>query len=362
MKTPIKIPVLTIGDLEVPKPIIQGGMGAGISMANLASAVANEGGIGVISSIGLSIFDKSIKGDFHEANRTALINEIQKARSMTKGTLGVNIMGAVTDFDGLLKTAVDEQIDIVLLGAGLPLKNMPLEALKTRKTKFVPIVSSAKAVELICKFWLKHYGRVPDAFVVEGPLAGGHLGFKKDQIEDPDFSLPKILMAILETVKTIEDTVSHKIPVIAAGGVYSGSDINRFLKMGAQGVQMGTRFVATDECDADIAFKQAYVDCQESDLVIIDSPVGLPGRVIKNQFVEDILLGIKKPFTCPKKCLKTCDYLKVPYCIYSALYNAKLGHLKNGFVFAGHNAYRVDKIVSVKQLMDELVAEYLSAC
>jgi nitronate monooxygenase len=358
MKTGIRIPSLTIYDLNVKIPIIQGGMGVGISMANLAAAVANEGGIGVISAIGLNAFDKSLQGSFSETNKIALANEIKKARRMTNGLLGVNIMVAITDFEGLLQTAINEKIDVVFLGAGLPLKNLPEKALKERKVKFVPIVSSARAAKLICEFWLNRYGRVPDAFVVEGPLAGGHLGFSKEQINDPNFSLQKIFPQVLASVKEIEEKVHHKISVIAAGGIYSGEDIYNFLKMGAQGVQMGTRFVGTHECDADIKFKQAYIDSKQSDLVIIDSPVGLPGRAIKNKFIMDVNVGAKKPFKCLKKCLKTCDYLKAPYCIYSALYNAKLGNLEKGFAFAGYNAYKVDKIISVKQLIDELLDEY----
>jgi nitronate monooxygenase len=354
-----RLPPLTIGDLEVKIPIIQGGMGVGISMSNLAAAVANAGGIGVISSIGLNAFDPSLHDGFFEANRIALANEIKKARSMiTSGALGVNIMVAVTDFDGLLQTSIDQGVDLVLLGAGLPIKNLPKDALQKRETKFVVIVSSARAAELICKSWLKHYDRVPDAFVVEGPMAGGHLGFSKEQINDPAFALEKIFPEVVKSVKAFESEAQHKIPVIAAGGIYTGADIYRFMKMGAQGVQMGTRFVATDECDADPKFKQAFIDCKESDLAIINSPVGMPGRAIKNNFIADVMLGAKKPFKCLKKCLKTCDFLKAPYCIYSALYNAKLGLLENGFAFAGYNAYLVDKIVSVKQLIDELVAGY----
>jgi len=355
------IPKLRIGDIVADKPIIQGGMGAGISMANLAAAVANAGAIGVISSIGLGVFDKTLKGDFLEANRVALANEIRKAKSMTKGILGVNIMGAITDFDGLLQTSIDEHIDIVFLGAGLPLRNMPEKALAERKTKFAIIVSSARAAELICKFWQKHYHRVPDAFVVEGPMAGGHLGFSKEQIDDPAFAVEKILVEVLDVIHVFEKELNCKIPVIAAGGVYSGADICKFLRLGASGVQMGTRFVATHECDADAAFKQAYINCKQEDLVITNSPVGLPGRVIKNKFIEDVTLGIKKPFTCPKKCLKTCDYTQAPYCIYLALYNAKLGRLEYGFAFAGSNAYRVTEIVSVKDLIDELMADCAKA-
>lgn len=355
------IPPLKIGDLTIHIPIIQGGMGVGISMAKLAAAVANEGAVGVISSIGLGLFDKTPNTDYFEANKIALRNEIRKARKLTNGVLGVNLMCAITDFDDMLQVSVDENIDIIFLGAGLPLRNMPKKALEEGKIKFVPIVSSARAANLICTFWEKHYGRYPDAFVIEGFLAGGHLGFKIEQINDPAFSLENILAEVLAATKSFKNRQGEQIPLIVAGGIFSGADIYKFMQLGAKGVQMGTRFVVTEECDADIAFKKAYIECKESDIAIIESPVGLPGRVIKNQFIKDVLLGIKKPFKCPKKCLKTCDFKKAPYCICSALYHAKLGNLKEGFAFAGHNAFRVDKIVSVKELIASLIKEYQKA-
>jgi len=193
---------------------------------------------------------------------------------------------------------------------------------------------------------------------VEGPLAGGHLGFKPEQIDDPEFSLEKIIPDVCAAVKIFELKYKKKIPVIAGGGVYDGEDIYKFMNLGASGVQMGTRFVATDECDADIEFKKQYIKCRKEDIVIIQSPVGLPGRAIVNDFLNDVKAGIKKPFSCPWKCLKTCDFKTSLYCIANALMKAKIGELKNGFSFAGANAWRVDKIISVKELMDSLVREF----
>ncbi len=357
----LKIPGLQIGDLEAEIPIIQGGMGVGISLSGLASAVANQGGIGVISATGIGMLEPDFNLNFRGANERALRREIRKARTLTSGILGINILTAVTDYYDLLQVAIDEGIDVVFLGAGLPLK-MPESVIgvgaKKAAVKIVPIVSSARAAKLIFHYWGKHYRLVPDAVVVEGPLAGGHLGFKKEDINNPDHSLEKILPEVVSAIKPFEQDFNKSIPVIAAGGVYTGADIHKFLRLGARGVQMATRFVATEECDASLSFKEAYVNCREEDLIIIDSPVGLPGRAIRNSFLEGVASGTKKPFKCHWVCLKTCDFVSAPYCICAALTNAKKGQLEKGFAFAGANAYRVDRITSVGNLIRTLLAEY----
>jgi NAD(P)H-dependent flavin oxidoreductase YrpB (nitropropane dioxygenase family) len=194
--------------------------------------------------------------------------------------------------------------------------------------------------------------------VVEGPLAGGHLGFKKEHINDPDYALEKILPDVVSVIEPYQKKFNKSIPVIAAGGIYTGADIHKFMELGAEGVQLGTRFVTTYECDASIEFKEAYLRCKKEDIVIIDSPVGLPGRAILNKFLERVSSGVKMPFKCPWKCLRTCDFKNVPYCIGRALTNAKKGDIENGFAFAGANAYRADKIISVKALIETLVEEY----
>lgn len=353
-----KMPRLKIGGFEVKIPIIQGGMGVGISLSGLASAVANEGGVGVISATGIGMLEPDYITNFMEANKRALRKEIKKARGMTTGVIGVNIMVALSDFYDLVQVAVDEGADLVFLGAGLPLKPVPLERLRKVTTKVVPIVSSARAAKIIFKYWEKNYNHVPDAVVVEGPLAGGHLGFKKEQINNHDYALEKILPEVISVIKPYEQHFNKSIPVIAAGGIYTGADIHKFIQLGAQGVQMATRFVATHECDASIEFKEAYVKCEKEDLIIVDSPVGLPGRAIQNKFLEEVSAGVKKPFKCPWKCLKTCDFKKSPYCIALALNNARKGNLGKGFAFAGANAYRIDKIISVKELIETLLEEY----
>ncbi|VAW30280.1 Enoyl-[acyl-carrier-protein] reductase [FMN] [hydrothermal vent metagenome] len=229
---------------------------------------------------------------------------------------------------------------------------------ENNRTKFLPIVSSGKAAGLIFRYWAGHYGVIPDAVVVEGPKAGGHLGYKKAQIEDPDYLLENIIPAVIASVKPFEEQFGKQIPVIAAGGIYSGADMYRLMKLGARGVQIATRLVPTYECDAAQEFKEAYVNSTQEDVVLINSPVGLPGRAINNQFLKDVSAGKRQPVNCPWQCLKTCDYKKAPYCISLALINAAKGKLKNGFVFAGSNAYRTEKIKSVKEVFHEMTIEY----
>jgi nitronate monooxygenase len=348
---------LKIGHLTATRPIIQGGMGVGISLAGMASAVANEGGIGVIATAGIGMSEPDLFSNYVEANVRALKNEIRKARRMTDGILGVNIMVALTNFADLVRAAVDEGIDVVFAGAGLPL-NLPSLVERSSKTRLVPIVSSGRAAALIARKWTEKYDYLPDAIVVEGPKAGGHLGFKSEQIDDPAFALEILVSDTIAAMKDFEERYGRKVPVIAAGGVYTGANIYKFMKMGAAGVQMATRFVATVECDATDSFKQTYVNASEDDIVIIKSPVGLPGRAIRNGFINDVSQGQKKPFSCPYHCIITCDHTKSPYCIALALRNAKLGKLDQGFAFAGANAHRTVKIVPMRELVQELKDEY----
>ena len=348
---------LKIGDLVSSVPIIQGGMGVGISMSGLASAVANEGGIGIIATAMIGIDEPDVSANPVAANIRALKRELRKARTMTKGIIGVNIMVALTHYAELVKASVEEAVDIIISGAGLPL-DLPGYLVEGAKTKLVPIVSSARAAKILCQKWLSKYNRLPDAFVVEGPKAGGHLGFKKEQINDPEFTLEKLVKEVIDTVSDIAVKHDTIIPVIAAGGIYTGEDIRKMLNLGAAGVQMGTRFVATFECDAAFEFKKAYLDAKEEDLIIINSPVGLPGRALHNKFLDDVENGIKKPFRCPYHCIKTCDIENSPYCIALALAGAKKGKFKSGFAFAGANAYRINEIVSVKDLIRSLQLEF----
>jgi nitronate monooxygenase len=352
---------LIIGDLSVKIPIIQGGMGVGVSLAGLASAVSNEGCLGVISAAGIGMSEPDYSSNYLEANIRALKKEIQKARDLTKGVVGVNIMVAMSNFADMVKASISEKIDIIFSGAGLPL-NLPEFLTPDSTTKLAPIVSSARAVKIIIDRWKLKYGYTPDMIVVEGPKAGGHLGFSYEQINDPKFSLEHILPEIILEVQKAEKESNKKIPDIAAGGIYTGADICKFLKMGASGVQMGTRFVTTEECDASDKFKQSYIDSSQEDIEIIKSPVGMPGRAIKSKFLDDVSEGKKKPINCNYNCVKTCDVKTAPYCIISALINAKKGNFVNGFAFAGANAYKSERIYSVKELVEILVNEYDEFC
>ncbi len=363
-KSSFRLPELKIGEFTAKLPIIQGGMSVGISLSGLASAVANEGGIGVIGAAGIGMLEPDFNTNFKGANQRALRKEIRKARKLTDGLLGVNILIALTDFYELARVAVEEKIDFIFAGAGLPLKNLSTimgENARKIKTKLIPIVSSGRAAKTIFQYWAKHYNEVPDAVVVEGPKAGGHLGFKKEQLNDLNYSLENILPKVIDAVKPFEGYFKKSIPVIAAGGIYTGYDMFKFMQLGASGVQMATRFVATKECDASDEFKKAYIRSKKEDVIIIDSPVGMPGRAIKNEFLEEVEAGKKQPFTCRFKCLKTCDYRTTPYCIALALTNAKQGNLLNGFAFAGENVYRIKKITTVKKLIHTLKREYKKA-
>jgi len=332
-------------------------MGVGISLSGLASAVANVGGIGVIAAAGIGMYEKDFYSDFLKANTRALAQEIRKAKLLTSGILGLNIMVAFTNYGDLARTAVEEEIDVIFSGAGLPM-NLPSYLDPGSKTKLVPIVSSGRAASLICKKWLGKYDYLPDAFVVEGPRAGGHLGFSEAQIFDPEFALEKLVPDVIEAVRPFSELCRKPIPVIAAGGIYTGADIRAVMELGADGVQMGTRFVATHECDASQSFKQSYIDAREDDIVIIHSPVGMPGRAIRNRYTDDVSDGIKKPYNCPYHCISTCDYKNSSYCIAHALMSAKRGRFRSGFAFAGANVYRVNEIVSVRELVLSLIAEY----
>ncbi|MBN2107907.1 MAG: nitronate monooxygenase [Deltaproteobacteria bacterium] len=341
------------------KPIIiQGGMGINISLSGLAAAVANEGGIGVISAAGLG-FEERADSNYFNANIKALEREIRKARELTRGVLGVNVMLALSNFPDLVKTCIKEKADIIFVGAGMTL-DLPKYLLAGSKTKLAVIVSSARAARLICQKWLNRFNYLPDAIVVEGPKAGGHLGFSIEELSNPLFALEKLVIEVVNEVKAFAH--QKKIPIIAAGGIYTGADIKKILDLGAAGVQMATRFVTTHECDADIRFKQAYIDARKEDIIIIKSPVGMPGRAIRNKFLDEVSEGARKPIGCVCKCIRTCDVVNSPYCIVRALVNAKNGNFDEGFAFAGSNAYLAKKIISVKELMATLRNEYAKAC
>ena len=352
-----KLPDLIIGDLKINPPIIQGGMGVRISLAGLASAVANQGAVGTIAAALIGgIKSNSSASEYESADVRELTAQIRKAKTLTAGVLAVNVMVAQTNYPAIAETAAKEGINIILSGAGLAMALPKL--VEGTRAKICPVVSSARAAEIICKNWIKKYNYLPDGIVVEGPLAGGHLGFSFKELES-ETTMPKLEDIVAEVIKVAEkygNQRKRKVPVIAAGGIYDGKDIARMLKLGACGVQMATRFACTYECDAAEEFKQAYINARKEDIAIIRSPVGMPGRAIRNEFLDKSQRGEIK-FDCPYQCLRTCIPSKSPYCIAQALINAAEGNLKDGFVFVGSNAYRVHRMVSVKDLIKELVEE-----
>lgn len=344
-----------IGNLEIKLPVIQGGMGVGVSLSGLASAVANEGGVGVISCAGLGLIYHKSSGDYLNKCIYGLKEELRKAKERTKGVIGVNIMVALTNYADMVKTSIEEKADIIFSGAGLPF-DLPSYLKPDSETKLVPIVSSSRAAKIICEKWKTNYNYLPDAIVVEGPKAGGHLGFKVEQLEDRRFSLEEIVPEIIHITSQYE--TEKEIPVIVAGGISNGQDIRHFLDMGVSGVQMGTIFVTTEECDASSEFKNVFVNAQKEDVKIIQSPVGMPGRAIDGEFIKKVEAGIEKPKKCAFHCIKTCDYTKSPYCIVQALYQAARGNMKKGYAFSGMNVHLTKKISSVKEVIENLKREF----
>ena len=355
-----RLPALRLGDVCIDPPIIQGGMGVRVSASRLASAVSREGALGVIASVGTGEEwpDRSV--DYATRSCLSLREMIREARNNTRNPIGVNIMCALTIYDSLVRAVTEEKVEVIISGAGLPLS---LPSLVPEGTaKLLPIVSSGRAAGLLCRTWLRKYSRLPDGFVVEGPLAGGHLGFKMLDLTDHDqVTLETLMTDVLEVCRPYEDAAGRKIPVIAAGGVFSGRDIAHFLNLGASGVQMGTRFVCTHECDAAIEYKNAYLSSSPEDIILIKSPLGLPIRVIRNSFVDRILEGKRTDFTCSYRCLASCRPRESSFCIAHALINAYRGKLDSGFTTCGSNASRIKSIVSVRDLLAELVDDACQA-
>ena len=353
----MKMKSLKIGDLEIHVPIIQGGMGIGISLSKLASAVANMGGVGIISTVGIGMTGQQSNLSWKKANIEGVRREIRKARELSSGVLGVNVMAVLTDFSDLVKTSIEEGIDIIFSGAGLPL-DLPSYLVKGQKTMLVPIVSSGRAANIITQKWKQNYDYLPDAFVVEGPKAGGHLGFKSEALQDVSNKLENLVDEVVKVAQEIKEKFNKEVPVIAAGGLFTGKDIHSIMKRGATGVQLGTRFVATEECDASQEFKQAVVDADEKDIQIIKSPVGMPGRTIFNRFLQEAEDGQRRPTGCKHNCLRSCNPKTTMYCIADALFSAFKGNFTDGFAFVGSNAGRVNKITTVKEIFTELQEEY----
>ncbi|MDX9916422.1 MAG: nitronate monooxygenase family protein [Gudongella sp.] len=344
---------LIIGEKTSRIPLIQGGMGVGVSLSGLASAVANCGGIGTISGVQIGFREPDFGKDPKGANIRALQKEIRRARELSPdGILAVNLMVPIENYKEMVKTAVEEGIDLIISGAGLP-SDLP-SLVKGTKTKAAPIVSSGKAAAVITKLWSKRHNYVPDLIIAEGPLAGGHLGFPMDVLKSGNLlRIPELIAEVKKALVPMETDLATKIPVVAAGGIFSRSDVEEALSAGADGVQMGTRFVATDECDADIRFKKAYVDSSIEDIGYVKSPVGMPGQAILNDFVKRVALEREKVTKC-YNCLEPCNPATTQYCITNALIRSVTGDTDNGLIFIGKKGYLIDKIISVKQLIEEL--------
>lgn len=373
---------LIIGDLVVPKPVIQGGMGVGISLHRLAGAVAGAGGVGIISSAQIGFREPDFTTNFVEANLRVIRREMKLAREIApQGAIGFNIMVATKHYDMWVKEAIKSGADIIISGAGLPV-SLPEYAnsayreleesgreLPARRTKLAPIVSSAKSAMVICKMWDRKYHTAPDLVVIEGPLAGGHLGFSLEQLTrygadtanvpetyDRD-AYDQEIKAIIQVVKEYDAKYGRHIPIVTAGGIYTHEDILHQLALGADGVQMGTRFVTTKECDAAEAYKQAYIRSKKEDIVITKSPVGMPGRAIMNSFLSKIQAGDRPAIKSCFQCLEHCDIKNIPYCITVALERAANGDTENSLLFCGSNAYRAEKIDTVEHVMADLMGE-----
>ena len=379
MEAAISLKPLKIGNLVAKRPVIQGGMGVGVSLSSLAGAVAKAGGIGIISTAQIGFKDQDFGKNPMAANLRAIHSELKKARDKApQGILGFNIMVATKEYASYVKEAVKAGADVIISGAGLPI-DMPkfvAEAenenggseKKERRTMIAPIVSSVKSALVICRMWDRKYHTAPDFVVVEGPCAGGHLGFSREQLTelgaDTDhvaetFDEPaydKEIRGIIETVKSFAEKYKKHIPVITAGGIFDHKDVLHQFALGAEGVQAATRFVTTEECDADIAYKEAYINAKEEDIVIVKSPVGMPGRAIKNKFLERVAQGPVKVERC-FRCLEHCNPAETPYCITKALINAAEGKIDEALLFCGSNAYRCEKIETVPEVMAALCGE-----
>ncbi len=348
----MKLKELRIGELTARIPVIQGGMGVGISLHRLAGAVAAEGGIGIISTAQIGFRRPEFDSDPIGTNLCAIKEEVEEARKLAKGGIvGVNIMVATRKYEEYVKAAIAAGVDLIISGAGLPV-SLP-EIAGAAKTKLAPIVSSLKSAQVICRYWKKKYDREPDMVVIEGPQAGGHLGFTKEQLEKlTTEEYDEEIRRIAEYVHKLGEEAGKEIPVVAAGGIYQREDAERVFGLGADGVQMATRFVTTHECDAPMAYKQAYLDAKKDDIVLTKSPVGMPGRAIRNAFLEKAKEGSIPHGKC-HMCVSTCEPQKTPYCITEALINAAEGRINDALLFCGTNAYRADKIEYVHDIMQE---------
>ena len=355
---------LKIGKYLVQHPIVQGGMGLGISWDKLAGTVSLEGGLGVISAVGTGYYQnhkyskRDINSRPYEAesfySKEGLAAITRNARKICGDKpLAANILYAINDYGRVVRDACEAGIDIIITGAGLP-TNMPEFTEGFPDVALVPIVSSAKALKIICKRWKQRYNRLPDAIVVEGPLSGGHQGFTYEQCFMEEYQLENLIAPIKEEIKNWGD-----FPLIAAGGVWDKNDIEKMISLGADGVQMGTRFIGTHECDAHENFKEILVAAKEEDIKLLKSPVGYPARGVRTNLIELVDKREGPAVKCISNCVSPCQRGKeakaVGYCIADRLSDAYHGEKATGLFFTGSNGYKLKEIISVKELMHKLV-------
>lgn len=347
---------IRIGEKITRIPLIQGGMGVGISLGRLAGTVAREGGIGIISSAHIGYREKDFDRAPAEANLRAIASEMLRARKISpEGIIGFNIMTALKEHADHVKAAVKAGADIIISGAGLPTELPALT--EGSRTKIAPIVSTDKSANVILKYWDKKYKRTAALVVIEGPEAGGHLGFRKEELEGyTQDSYGQEIKKIIATVKKYAEKYGTEIPVVVAGGIYDSSDVKRVMALGADGVQVATRFVTTEECDADIRFKEAYINASEEDIMIVKSPVGMPGRAILNPLMKQVAEGWQIPHSPCHRCLSKCSPAEIPYCITDCLIEAVKGNVEKGLLFCGAKAWKAKKIDTVREAVQELFA------
>lgn len=351
----MKAEPLIIGNVTAKLPIVQGGMGVGISLGNLAGAVANEGGVGIISSAQIGYREPDFDQNTIEANKRAIHSEYKKARAIApEGVIGFNIMVAMKHYEEYVKEVVKTGADLIISGAGIPTELPAL--VEGSDIKIAPIVSTDKSAKVVLKYWDKKYNRTADMVVIEGPKAGGHLGFHKDQLEEfEDTVYDREIQAMIETIHSYEEKYGCNIPVVVAGGIENAKQADHAIELGADGIQVATRFVTTVECDADIRYKVAYLNAKEEDIVIVKSPVGMPGRAIRNPFMARVMSGEKvTPASC-RRCLRKCNPAEIPYCITEALINAAKGNVDDALLFCGAYAYKAQEIETVKSVIQSLL-------
>lgn len=353
----MKTAPLVMGNIRAEVPVIQGGMGVGISLGGLAGAVAREGGTGIISAAQIGFKEPDFDRNTLEANLRAIRKEYDKARQAAPhGVIGFNIMVAMRHYETYVRAAIETGADLIISGAGLPTELPKIAG--DSEVKLAPIVSTDKSAQVILKYWDRKYKRIPDLLVIEGPEAGGHLGFTKEQLEIfGGDSYDAEILRIMETVKGYEDKYSRKIPVAIAGGIETASQAAHAFSLGADAIQVASRFVTTEECDADNRYKEAYLRAGEKDIVIVKSPVGMPGRAIKNSFMEQVLSGKRIPHSPCHGCLHKCSPDEIPYCITDALIHAARGEVEDALLFCGANAYKAERIETVKEVIDSLLPE-----